>query len=121
MPSSIFTTIISIAIMASSTSKPGRDEDDEPEATLALREERMVVGPEDGREVGEDLVDLLGVRARGERRVLGALELRRGDELHRAGDLLDVLHGADPAPDIALGCHQWPLSSVTRGTSPGMT
>ena len=38
-----------------------------------LGEERVVLAAEHGREVGEDLVELLAVRPRGERRVLGAL------------------------------------------------
>ena len=69
----------------------GRDQHDQPLAALALGEERVVLAAEHGREVGEDLVDLLAVRPRRERRVLGALQLRRRHELHRAGDLLDVL------------------------------
>ena len=71
-------------------------------------EERMLVAAEDRREVGQDLVDLLAVRPRGERRVLGALQLGRGHELHRPGDLLDVLGPTSPDPrwpDVALARH----------------
>ena len=83
----------------------GRDQHDEPLAALALGEQRVILAAEDGGEVGEDLVDLLAVGPRRERRVLGALQLRRRNELHRPRDLLDVPDGADPAPDISLGCH----------------
>ena len=65
----------------------------------------MVLLPEDGGQVGQDLIELLAVRAGGQRGVLGALQLGRRDELHGAGDLLDVLDGADPSPDIALTSH----------------
>ena len=68
-----------------------------------LGEERVVLAAEHGGEVGEDLVELLAVRPRRERRVLGALQLRRGHELHRPRDLLDVADGADAAPDIRAG------------------
>ena len=61
--------------------------------------------PSTAAQVGEDLVELLAVRPRGERRVLGALELRRSHELHRPGDLLDVPDGTDAAPDLALAGH----------------
>jgi hypothetical protein len=82
-----------------------RDDHEEPPAALAPGQERVGLRVEDGREVGEDLVDLLAVGAAGERGVLGALELRRGDELHRPRDLLDVLDGADAPPDVALARH----------------
>ena len=49
-----------------------------------------------------------------ERRVLGALQLGRGHELHRPGDLLDVPDGGDPPPDLALAGHSRRGSS--RGT-----
>ena len=74
-------------------------------AALAPREERVLLAAEDGREVRDDLLELVRVGAGGERGVLGALELRCSDELHRAGDLLDVLDGADPSPDVALAGH----------------
>ena len=81
------------------------DQDDQALAALALGEERMVLGAEDRGKIGEDLVELLGVRPRGERRLLGAAELRGGHELHRPRDLLDVADGADAAPDVALASH----------------
>jgi hypothetical protein len=83
----------------------GGEDHEEPLAALVAGEERMGLRVEDRGEVGDDLVDLLAVRAGGERRVLGALELRRGDELHRPRDLLDVLDGADAPPDVALAGH----------------
>ena len=81
------------------------DEDDQAPAALTLSEQRMLLAAEDGREVRQHLVDLLRVRARSERRVLGALELGRGHELHRPGDLADVANGADPAPNFPLTSH----------------
>ncbi len=68
-------------------------------------QERMVIAAEHAGQVGEDLVDLLGVGPRGQGRVLGTLQLGRGHELHRPGDLLDVPDVADAAPDIALTGH----------------
>ena len=85
---------------------------DQHEQTLALGrllQERVVLAAEDRRDVREDLVDLLAVRAGREGRVLGAPELRRRHELHGARDLLDVLGRVDPPPDIPLASH---------GTSP---
>ena len=95
-----------------------RDEHDQALAALRGRQQRVVLAAEDRREVGQDLVELLAVRPRRERRVLGALELRRGDELHRPRDLLDVLHGADAAPDVTLASHSVvlrPLRSAHGG------
>ena len=89
----------------------GRDQDDQPLAALPADEQRMILATQDGRQVGQDLVELLGVRPRGERGVLGALELARGDELHRPSDLLDVLHRADPASDVALASHAAAMTS----------
>jgi len=48
----------------------------------------VILAAEDGREVGQDLVDLLRVRPRREHRLLGPAQLRGRDELHRPGDLL---------------------------------
>ena len=64
-------------------------------------------------QVGEDLVDLVGVGPRLERRVLGALQLRRSHELHRPGDLLDVADRRDAASDLALAGH-WRLRLAPR-------
>ena len=95
----------------------GGDQHDQPLAALASDEERMVLAAQDGGQVGQDLVELLGVRPRRQRRVLGTLELARGDELHRPGDLLDVLDRADPAPDVALTSHAYAVTSA-RPTPP---
>ena len=92
----------------------GRDQDDQALAGLAPDEERMVLAAEHAGEVGEDLVELLGVRPRGERRLLGALELRRGHELHRPGDLLDVLRRLDSPTNIALASHRCGRLAVRR-------
>ena len=83
----------------------GGQQHDQARAARSLREQRVLGLAEHGREVGQDLVDLVGVRARLERRVLGALELRGSHELHRPGDLLDVAHGRDAASDLALAGH----------------
>ena len=50
-----------------------------------------------------DLVRGLTVRAGLGHGLLGAGELRRGDDLHRLGDLLDVLDGLQAALDLAKG------------------
>ncbi len=96
----------------------GRDEHDGARPALALGEQRMVVAAEHGREVRQDLVDLVRVRSRRERGVLGALQLRRGDELHRARDLLDVAHRRNAASDLALAWHWW-LFLERPGPRPG--
>ena len=94
-----------------------RDEHDQALAALRGRQQRVVLAAEDRREVGQDLIELLAVGPRRERRVLGALELRRGHELHRPRDLLDVLHGADPAPDVALASHRCSLRRHRRSNA----
>ena len=45
------------------------------------------------------------VGARREDPFLSPPQLRRGDELHRARDLLRRLDGADTPPDVAKGRH----------------
>ena len=84
----------------------GRDQHDQPLATFAFGEQRMVFAAEHGGEVGQDLVDHVAVRTSRQRRVLGTLQLRGSNELHRPRDLLDVPDGADPPPDITLGRHR---------------
>ncbi len=83
-----------------------RDQDDDSLAALALGEQRMLLATEHGRQVREDLLDLLGVGTRCERRVLRAAQLRRRHELHRPRDLADVADRADAAPDLALQAHR---------------
>ena len=62
------------------------------EATLAARPYR--------EKLDEVIADLSAV--------LGTLELGRGHELHRPGDLLDVLDRPDATPDVALASHGSP-------------
>ena len=85
-----------------------RDQDDQALDLGALAQQRMILAGQHRSQVGQHLVDALAVRARSERRVLGALELRGRDELERAGDLLDVLDRADPPPDLPLANHGRP-------------
>ena len=64
----------------------------------------------------EQLRHLVGVGPRREDALLGAPQLRRGDELHRAGDLLRRLDGADPPPDVPERRHRvGPCPSLRRG------
>ena len=66
--------------------------------------------------VADELRHLEGVGAGLQDPLLGAPELRRRDELHRAGDLLRRLDGADPAPDVLEGRHRvGPCPSLRRG------
>src|SRR3954447_2972917 len=67
-----------------------REQHHEPCAALALLKKRMLVSAEHGREIGQDLVDLVRIRPRLKRRVLRSLQFRGSDELHRPRDLLDV-------------------------------
>ena len=75
---------------------------DRARAALALGKQRVVLLAEHRGQIGEHLVHLVRVGPRLERGVLGALQLRRRHELHRAGDLLDVAHRAYAASDLAL-------------------
>src|SRR2546422_9198717 len=53
----------------------------------------------------------LGVWTRRNGRFLRAAQPGRGDELHRASDLLGVLHRADAAPEIEKRGHRYSLSA----------
>ena len=98
----------------------GRDQHDQPLAAFALGEERVVVAAEDRGQVGEDLVDLLAVGPRREGRVLGALQLGRGHELHRPRDLLDVLRRRRCAAGSHAGLPRRPAPSLApRSGRPG--
>src|SRR6185295_11442313 len=81
------------------------DQDQQALATGRLGEQRMILAAEHGGDVGEDLVDLLAVRPRCERRLLRAPQLRGRDELHRPRDLLDVLRRGDATTNIARTSH----------------
>ena len=54
---------------------------------------------------------MIGVRPRGHDALLRAAQLGRGDELHRLGDLLRGLDGADPPLDVAQCRHGPPAAS----------
>ena len=84
----------------------GRDQDDQPPAALAPDEERMVLAAEHGRDRSARTSSSFSAYGRDcEGRLLGALELRGGDELHRPGDLLDVPGRLDPSAGCRAG---WP-------------
>jgi len=78
-------------------------------ATHARAAPRVARLAQQGKPLGQlrrvQLADHLGerlrVRARAHHAILGALQLRRGDELHRLGDLLRVLHRADAPLQLA--------------------
>src|SRR5207249_3728384 len=91
------------------------DQDDQSLTALAGSQQRVVVTGEDRGQVGQDLVELLAVWPGREGRILGALQFRRRHELHGARDLLDVLDGSDPAPDIALASHATPRLTIASG------
>src|ERR1019366_9132532 len=64
----------------------------------------------------ENVGEHLRIGTRGERALLGAAQLRRGDGLHGLGDLPRVDHAADAAPDVENVCHKsatghWLLAS----------
>ena len=83
----------------------GREQHHAARARVAAREQRMLIAAQHRGEIGQNLVDLVGVRPRLERRVLGTFQLRRGDKLHRSRDLLDVADRRDAPPDLALTGH----------------
>ena len=101
----------------------GGEQHDQAGAHGPLAEQRMLVAVEDRGEVREDLVQLVPVGPRLEGRVLGTLQLRGSHELHRTGDLLDVLHRPDAASDLALAGHELVSASCvgrcvrSRGTA----
>ena len=68
-------------------------------------EERVRRDVDDGRQVPEDAFHGARVGSRRHHPVLGAAQLRRGDHLHRLGDLLGALDAADPAADFAKRGH----------------
>jgi hypothetical protein len=57
-----------------------------------VAEQRVVDVLDAGGEVADELADLQRERLRADGALQRLLELRRGDHLHRAGDLLDVAH-----------------------------
>ena len=59
----------------------------------------------------QELAHLDGIRPRGREALLRAAQLGRGDELHRLGDLLRGLDGADPPLDVAQCRHGPPAAS----------
>ena len=69
----------------------GGEQDDQPGALAVTCQQGMLLRGQHGRDVREHLIQLVPVGARLEGRILGALQLRCSHELHRAGDLLDVL------------------------------
>ena len=54
----------------------------------------------------------LRIRARRKRRFLRAAQPGRRDKLHRAGNLLGVLHRADAAPEIEKCGHRYSLNAA---------
>src|SRR5207249_5126854 len=71
-----------------------------------LAQQREPLGELGGVEVADHLGERGGVRARRHDAVLRALELRRGHELHRLGDLARVLDGLDAPAQLAGLRHQ---------------
>src|ERR1019366_8345356 len=70
----------------------------------------------------ENVGEHLRIGTRGERALLGAAQLRRGDGLHGLGDLPRVDHAADAAPDVENVCHKSVASCqypVPRNTKTG--
>jgi hypothetical protein len=64
---------------------------------FALDQERVLVLGVGLREVGRHVADLVAVGPRRAHALLRLAHLRRGDHLHRLGDLLGVLHRLDLA------------------------
>ena len=81
------------------------DQDDQPLLDLAHGEKRMLVLRGATHQLGHDAGDLVAVRARGEHALLRTAHARRGDELHRLGDLAHVLDALDTAAQIAQARH----------------
>ena len=81
----------------------GRDDHDLSARALALLEQRVYGLVAAGDQVAEQLGHLGGVGTRGDDPLLGAPQLRRRHQLHRARDLLRRLDGADPPLDVAEG------------------
>ena len=71
-----------------------------------------------GGEMLRHLAQFQGVRARREDLVLRATQLRRGDHLHRLGDLLRVLHRPDAPAKIDQARHRSELPQETVSAGP---
>ena len=91
----------------------GGEEHDEARAVTLLGQQGVLLRVEHRGDVSEHLVELVAVRARGQRGLLGAPELGRSHELHGAGDLLDVAYRSDAASDLALTGHELVASSCS--------
>ena len=84
---------------------------------LARHEERMPVLGIRLRDVQHDVEQLLDVRPRRAHPVLRLLHLRRGDHLHRFGDLPRALHALDLVPNLFGSRHRRvPLCPFTEST-----
>src|SRR5262249_9559545 len=83
----------------------GQDADELP-SPFAAGEQRMLVFPQSADERPDQIGHPKGVRSGLENPLLGAPELRRGDELHGAGNLLRGLDGADPPTNVLKGRHR---------------
>ena len=69
-------------------------------------EQREAVGQLGRHQIGQDLAQRLGVGPGGDDAVLRPLQLGRGDQLHRPGDLAGILDRADPALELPSLGHQ---------------
>ena len=69
-------------------------------------QQRKALGQLGRDQVGQHVAQRLGVGPGGDDAVLGALQLGRGDQLHRPGDLPGVLDGADPPLELPALGHQ---------------
>ena len=72
-----------------------------------LRQQRKLFGIFDARHRrAQHFADPAGIRPQRHRRLLRAPQPRRGDELHRARDLLGILHRANAPPEIEKCGHR---------------
>jgi hypothetical protein len=80
---------------------------DEQHALVRLghAQQRVHVVGQTAHQVRDDGLELLRVRTRCDRGRLCATQLRRGDHLHRLGDLLRAAHRADALPDVLEARH----------------
>ena len=92
----------------------GGDHDLRGAADLVPRHEHRIGAVPDRLQVAHDLGDAVGVRLRGVHARLRLDDATRGDQLHRARDLLRRLHRLDAAPQDALLPTAMPMRSSLR-------
>ena len=103
-----------VGVECAAQSPVGRHHHHENPFFRAHSQERVPNVLDSGREICKNGFELRGVRPRGKDAVLRAAQFGGGYGFHRAGDLLGVPYGADPAPNIEKVRHDLPGPALCR-------